>query len=77
VKKRLEMNKKYLQLLDRYKDNNKIKCSIYYNYYCYLKLIYYLYTTSGSAVKLGILSADPAIYAKLKIIEDRFEGGLN
>lgn len=69
TRKRLQIDDKYIILIEHFKNESKRKYMMNQNYYKYLEALKYLYTTSDVMVKAGVLTAPAEIYFTINEVE--------
>jgi hypothetical protein len=69
IKKRLQIDNKYVILSDYVRTDSKRQYMINQNYYKYLEAIKYLYTTADIMAKAGVLTAPSEIYFAINAVE--------
>jgi hypothetical protein len=69
IKKRLQTEKKYIIVVDHFRNDIKRKYMINQNYYKYLEALKYLYATSDIMVRAAVLTAPSEVYFAINEVE--------
>jgi hypothetical protein len=69
IKKKLQIDNKYVILIDYFRTDSKKQYMINQNYYKYLEATKYLYTTADIMAKAGVLTAPSEIYFAINAVE--------
>ena len=70
---RLVVDRKWVQLINHFVSDNKRKYIINRNYFNFLKAIIYLYQTSSTSVRAGVLMAPSDVYQVISAVKKSFD----
>lgn len=70
---RLEVDKKYILLINHFGSDNKRKYMINRNYLNFLKAIIYLYKTSSDSIRIGVFMAPAEVYSTINFVKKSFD----
>lgn len=70
---RLIVDRKWVQLINHFASDNKRKYMINTNYFNFLKAIIYLYQTSSTSTRAGVLMAPTEVYQVISSVKKSFD----